>query len=160
MLHDVLTLTEGMPTRTLAAGEALFVEGDSSSTVVVLVDGEVVVDAGGVVVNRLTAPGSFLGETAALLSGGRTATVTAVRPTIVRELGDPIELFDTHPRLALEVARQLAGRLHRLTAYVSDVQRQFAGRDDHLGVFGELLGRIATQAPIDIEPGSDRSPDY
>lgn len=160
MLDDVLTLTDGMPTRTLAAGETLFVEGDLSSSVVVLVEGEVVVDAGGVVVSRLTAPGSFVGETAALLGRGRTATVTAVTPTTVRELGDARRLFDTHPQLALEVSRQLAARLHRLTAYVSDVQRQFADRDDHLGVFGELLGRIAAQPPIDIEPGSDRSPDY
>ncbi|MGD9704847.1 MAG: cyclic nucleotide-binding domain-containing protein [Acidimicrobiia bacterium] len=160
MLDDVLALTEGLPVRTLAPGEALFVEGDTSSTVVVLVDGELVIEVEGVVVNRHTAPGSFVGETGALLRRLRNATVTAVVPTVVREIGDPHEFFAIHPQLGLEVARQLAGRLDRLTAYIVDVQRQFAGRDDHLGVFGELLSRVATRPAIDIEPGSDRSPDY
>jgi CRP-like cAMP-binding protein len=160
MLDDVLSLTEGMPTRQLAVGEVLFVEGDATADMMVLIEGELVVVAGGVVVNRLAAPGSFVGEIGALLGQGRSASVSAVVPTIVRELGDPEQLFAAHPHLALEVARQLAGRLHRLTAYISDVQNQFADHDDHMGVFGQLLGRIAARPPVDIEPGSDRSPDY
>ena len=160
MLDDVLALTEALPTRTLEAGEMLFIEGDSSSTVVVLVAGELVIESGGVLVGRHAAPGTFVGEIGALLNQGRSATVTAVAATVVREIGDPAEFFAIHPHLGLEVARQLAGRLHRLTAYIADVQRQFAERDDHLGVFAELLSRIGARPPIDIEPGSDRSPDY
>ncbi|MCU1361083.1 MAG: hypothetical protein JWN99_2372 [Ilumatobacteraceae bacterium] len=160
MLEDVLAMTGGMPTRALTVGETLFIEGDSSTTLVVLVGGELVVDAGGVVVNRITAPGSFVGEIGALLGQGRTATVTAAVPTVIREIGNPDQLFANHPELALEVSRQLAGRLHRLTAYIADVQHQFGDHQDHLGVFGELLSRIAARPPIDIEPGSDRSPDY
>ena len=160
MLDDVLALTEALPTRTLAAGELLFVEGESSSTVVVVVEGELVIESGGVVIARHTAPGTFVGEIGALLDQRRSATVTAATTTVVREIGDPPEFFATYPHLGLEVARQLAGRLHRLTAYIADVQLQFAGRDDHLGVFAELLTRIGARPPIDIEPGSDRSPDY
>ncbi len=87
MLDAVLALTADMPTRALAAGEPLFVEGEASSTFVVLVEGEVIVDAGGVVVDRHTAPGTFLGEIGALLGNGRTASVTAASSTVVRELG-------------------------------------------------------------------------
>jgi CRP-like cAMP-binding protein len=160
MLDDVLALTEGLPTRTLATDDLLFAEGEASSTVVVLVDGDLVIDTGGVVVNRLTAPGSFVGEIGALLGQQRSATVIAKAPTVIREIGDPREFFATYPHLGLEMARQLAGRLFRLTAYIADVQHQLGDRDDHMGMFGELLSRIATRAPIDIEPGSDRSPDY
>ena len=84
---------------------------------------------------------------------------TATTDTVIREIGDPQEFFANYPHLGLEVARQLAGRLHRLTAYITDVQLQFAGRDDHLGVFAELPTTSA-RPPIDIQPGSDRSPDY
>jgi CRP-like cAMP-binding protein len=144
----------------LAAGEDLFTEGDEARTVAVLVEGELTIATGGVVVNRHTAPGTILGETGALLGQRRHATVTATAPTVVREIGQPRAFFESHPAVALEVARQLAGRLDRLTAYVADVQRQFGHEDDHLGVFGELLQRIAQRPPVDIEPGSDRSPDY
>jgi CRP/FNR family transcriptional regulator, cyclic AMP receptor protein len=159
VLDDVLAMTEAFPTRALAAGEDLFVEGDPAATLVVLEDGELVVNADGVMVNRHTAPGSFIGEIGSLLGMARTATVTATTPTVVRELGNPDELFAAHPQLALELARQLAVRMHRLTTYITDVRHQFADRDDHLGVFGELLSRIAARPPVDIEPGSDRSPD-
>jgi CRP-like cAMP-binding protein len=160
VLDDVLAMTDGFPTRSLAAGEDLFVEGEPAATIVVLVEGELVVQANGLMVNRHVAPGSFVGEIGSLLGMGRTATVTAAMPTAVRDLGAPDELFAAYPQLALELARQLAGRLHRLTTYITDVRHQFADRDDHLGVFGELLSRIAARPPVDIEPGSDRSPDY
>lgn len=160
MLDDVLALTEALPARRLAAGEVLFVAGESSSTVVVLVEGELVIESGGVVIARHAAPGTFIGEIGALLDQRRSATVTAATATVIREIGDPQEFFAAYPHLGLEVARQLAGRLHRLTAYITDVQHQFAERDDHLGVFAELLTRIGARPPIDIEPGSDRSPDY
>ena len=160
MLDDVLALTGDLPTRTLVAGETLFVEGAPSSIVVVLVDGELLVEAGGDAIHRHTTPGMFVGETGALLEQPRNATVTATCPTVVREIGHPLEFFLNHPLLGLEVARQLAGRLDRLNAYIVDVQRQVGGQDGHLGMFGELLNRISARPPVAIEPGSDRSPDY
>ena len=160
MLQDVLTLTADLPTRTLVAGETLFVEGSESSIVVILVDGELLVEAGGEGLHRYTTPGAFIGETGALLEQPRNATVTAARTTVVREIGHPFEFFLEHPRLGLEVARQLAGRLDRLNAYIVDVQRQVGDQDGHMGMFGELLNRIASRPPVHIEPGSDRSPDY
>ena len=160
MLDDALALTVGLPELALAPGEVLFTEGEAATNIAVLVDGELVIEAGDMVVNRHTTPGTFIGEIGALLGQVRSASVTAVAPTVVRNIGNPDEFFAAHPELGVEVARQLAARLTRLTAYIVDVQHQFAERDDHLGVFGELLGRIAGRPPIDIEPGSDRSPDY
>ena len=160
MTADLLALTVDLPERSLTAGEVVYREGDAVTTVLVLVEGQLEVDRGGVLVNRHGLPGSVVGEIGALLHQPRAATVTAKVPSVIREIGDPDEFFGAHPQVALEVARQLAGRLYRLTAYVADVQRQFGHSDDHLGVFGELLHRIAERPPVDIEPGSDRSPDY
>ena len=137
----------------------VFREGDESTSLVVLVAGELSVVANGIAVNRLSAPGSIVGEVGALLGQRRGATVTAAVRTIIREIDDPRRLFAAHPELGFEMARQLAGRLHRLTAYVTDVERQFADHQDHRSMLGEVLVRIASQPPVDIEPGSDRSPD-
>ena len=57
-------------------------------------------------------------------------------------------------------AEQLAGRLHRLVAYLADVRAQYADRDDHLGMLDAVLARLSSRPPVDIDPGSDRSPDY
>ena len=79
---------------------------------------------------------------------------------MVRDIGNPDEFFAAHRSSGSRSPASSPPDSYRLTAYIVDVQRQFADRDDHLGVFGELLGRIAARPPIDIEPGSDRSPDY
>jgi CRP-like cAMP-binding protein len=160
VVDDLLTLTEGLPERSLAAGEAVFVEGEPSVSVAVLVEGELVIEANGVMVNRHTRPGTIVGETGTLLKRERNATVTAVVPTVVREIGEPEQFFESHPQLALELARQLAGRLDRITTYVSEVEALYGDRTDHLGMFGQLLGRIATAPTVEVEGGSERSPDY
>lgn len=157
---DVLVLTAGLPERTLAAGEALFAADDPGTAVVVLVDGRLRVSSGATALPGVEVPGSFVGEIAALLGTGRTAQVVADGPVTVRVIGEPAAFFADHPELALELARQLAGRLHRLTAYLADVQAQYAGSDGHLGLVASVLGRLATRAPVDVEPGSERAPDH
>ena len=145
---DLLALTVDLPARSLAAGEIVYREGDAVTTVLVLVEGQLEVDRGGVLVNRHTTHRAPSSARSARCSGQpRSASVTAVAPTVVRNIGNPDEFFAAHPELGVEVARQLAARLSRLTAYIVDVQHQFADREDHLGVFGELLGRIAGRPP-------------
>lgn len=155
---DVLALTEGMPQRTVPEGGRVL--GDRHGEVVVLVDGRLRVDLGGRELARIEAPGSFVGEIGALLGTARSAEVLALEPSTVRTIGDPETFFTEHPEVALELARQLAGRLHRLLAYLGDVRAQYADRDDHLGMLDSVLGRLSSRPPLDIEPGSDRSPDY
>ena len=157
----VLALTDGLPARHLAAGEVLFGQGDGDErTVAVLVEGSLRVELDGVALAEITVPGAFVGEIGALLGTARSATVVAVEPSEVRVIGDPESFFRDDPRLGLEVARQLAGRLQRLLAYLGDVRAQYAGADGHLGVLDTVLGKIASRPPVDIEPGSDRDADY
>lgn len=157
---DVIGLTAGMPERSVAEGESVFDDGTGLAPVLVLVRGSLRVASGGTELARLDVPGSFVGEIGALLGTPRTADVVALEPSVVRTIGDPEAFFGAHPALALELARQLAGRLHRLVAYLGDVRAQYADRDDHLGMLDAVLARLSSRPPIDIEPGSDRAPDY
>jgi CRP-like cAMP-binding protein len=150
-----------MPVRQVQAGEVLYGQGEGSPVeVAVLVDGALRIELDGVTIADLTAPGSFVGEIGALLGTARTASVVALDDSTVRVIGNPDAFFATHPEVALELARQLAGRLQRLLAYLSDIRAQFADSDGHFSMIDSVLGRLATHRPIDIEPGSDRSPDY
>ena len=62
MTDDLLALTVDLPARSLAAGEIVYREGDAVTTVLVLVEGQLEVDRGGVLVNRHGLPGSVVGE--------------------------------------------------------------------------------------------------
>ena len=159
--QDILASTADMPQRRLAAGEVLFDQGDGGhASVAVLVDGSLRVDLGDTHLSDITVPGAFVGEVGALLGTERSATVTAREPSIVRTIGDPDAFFASHPEIGLELARQLAGRLHRLLAYLGDIREQYADADGHLTLIDSVLGRLASRPPVEIEPGSDRSPDY
>ena len=129
-------------------------------TVAVLVEGVLTAELDGAVIDEHTVPGVFVGEVGALLGAARTATVRATTPTTVRIIGDPETFFASHPELALELARQLAGRLQRLVSYVADVRHQYADAEGHLGLVHDVLESLASRPPVEIEPGSDRSPDY
>jgi CRP-like cAMP-binding protein len=158
---DILALTEDMPTRALAPGEVLYGQGDDHrGGVAIFVDGLLRVELGGQQIDVFASPGGFVGEIGALLGIARTATVVAVEPSTVRLIGDPESFFASHPLLALELARQLAGRLQRLLSYLGDVRAQYADSEGHLAMIDSVLGRLASRPPVDIDPGSDRSPDY
>lgn len=158
---DVLAVTAEVAERRLEPDEVLFGQGDRSGTdVAVLVRGVLAVELDGSLLTEITTPGAFVGEIGALLGSARTATVVAREPSTVRLIGDPESLLATHPDLALELARQLAGRLQRLLAYLADIRTQYADADGHLALVDSVLSRLATRSPVDIEPGSDRSPDY
>ena len=157
----VLDLTDDLPEHRLAPGDALFHQGDAEHTVVaVLVAGRLEASIDGSRLPDMAVPGTFVGEVGALLGIPRTAEVVAAEPTTVRMIGDPEAFFASHPDVALELARQLAGRLHRLTSYLGDLRTQFAGADGHLGMVDAVLGRIASRTPVQIDGGSDRAPDH
>jgi CRP/FNR family transcriptional regulator, cyclic AMP receptor protein len=158
---DVLALTAGLPQRELAAGEVLIGQGDGDErSVAILVAGSLRVELDGAQLAEIAVPGAFIGEIGALLGSARTATVVATVPTTVRIVGDPESFFRDDPRLGLELARQLAGRLQRLLAYLGDVRAQYGDEDGHLGVLDAVLARIASRPPVEIDPGSDRDADY
>jgi CRP-like cAMP-binding protein len=158
---DVLSLTIAEREHVLEPGEVLFGQGVGDTTsIAVLVDGRLRVELDGAVLSEIAVPGAFVGEISALLGTARTASVVAETRSTVRIVGDPSGFFETNPLLALELSRQLAGRLQRLLAYLSDVRSQYSDVDGQLSVVDSVLGRLASRPAVDIDPGSDRAADY
>lgn len=95
-----------------AAGEVIFLEGDSDVGLQVILEGETQVSLAGRPRRKL-GPGAFLGEIALLDGGARSATVTAA--TQVRTLSIPAWTFNatlkSEPALALKMLKELARRI-------------------------------------------------
>ena len=70
-----------------------------------------------------------------------------------RSFGQPDTFFATNPELALELARQLAGRLHRLLAYLADMRAQYADSDGHLTMVDSVLGDLSGSFPDRLNAG-------
>ena len=141
----MLDLTTSLPERHLDTGEVLFDQGESTPhTVAVLVSGSLDIELGGAIVSDISLPGTFVGEMGALLGSSRSATVVAGKPSIVRTIGDPDNFFSSHPELGLELARQLAARLHRLLAYLAQVRQQHADAEGHLLLVDRVLSQFSS----------------
>jgi CRP-like cAMP-binding protein len=92
-------------------GEAIVVEGDEGASFCVIVEGEVEIEQGGEVVNRL-GPGQFFGEVSLLAHAGRNATVRAATPV----------------RLVVLPARSFRSLIGRYPAIFDSVLEAFASR--------------------------------
>jgi CRP-like cAMP-binding protein len=99
----------------LAAGETLFLRGDAGTTMFAVLEGEIVLTVGDLVVERL-GPGAIFGEMALIEHLPRTATATAFVPTKVVEIDQKrfLYLVQNTPFFALDVMRTMAGRLRRM----------------------------------------------
>jgi CRP-like cAMP-binding protein len=117
-------LFAGVPGRVLAAvaeattevradpGDALIVEGAVDAHLYVIVDGRVRVHRGGETLIEL-GPGLTVGELAALVPQPRSASVTALEPTLMLRLDKAVldDLLADWPELAHGVIAVLVGRL-------------------------------------------------
>src|SRR3954468_15421473 len=94
------------------AGETLMTEGQQGHEFFVIVDGEVGVTADGETLAKL-GPGGYVGETALLGPGPRTATVTALRDTsaVLLASREFYAAVDESPVLARKLLTSLAHRL-------------------------------------------------
>ncbi len=101
-----------METRTIQAGITLFSQGDPSSELWLIHEGEVIVERDGVEVNR-AGKGMAVGEWAALSDSPRAATVRALTEVTASVL-DAEEfraLVAAQPEMGLALARALARQL-------------------------------------------------
>lgn len=126
-LHRV-QLFAGIPGRVLAAvadaaveerispGEALIEEGAVEAHLYAIVEGRVRVHRGDRTVADL-GPGDTVGELAVLVPAPRTASVTALEPTLVLRIDQPVldELLVEWPELARGVIVELVSRLRTTT---------------------------------------------
>jgi CRP/FNR family cyclic AMP-dependent transcriptional regulator len=103
--------------RQLRPGTALVLEGDVANRAWLVLDGLLKIESahrdGRAQILALRGAGELIGEVAALDGGGRSATVTAVLPTTVREFSSEglRDLVRSDPEVALALVASLGGRL-------------------------------------------------
>ena len=143
-MASLLTLTYSQPTRTLAAGEVLISEGQSSGDLFVLETGRLNVERGGVSIATVTEPGALIGEMSILMGRPYSATVRAERETQVRVVHDAIRYLERQPAVALHVASVLSHRLDATSALVVELTRGGQATGEQKGLLDRILSTIMT----------------
>ncbi|OGQ94008.1 MAG: hypothetical protein A2521_05915 [Deltaproteobacteria bacterium RIFOXYD12_FULL_57_12] len=107
-------------TREYRAGETLFLEGDDTLDMFVLVRGRLEVYKDNQLIAEVTEPGSLVGEMSYLLGSVRTATVKAVADSQVIPIasGRIADCLRDVPEFAPQIAQSLARRLQETTQVV------------------------------------------
>jgi PAS domain S-box-containing protein len=101
----------------ISPGDSLFLEGDDTRDMYVLVSGRLEVLKDNKVLLEINKSGSLVGEMSYLLDSRRTATVRAINDVrVIRVPGDKVEGFLVEfPSLAPQISRGLAQRLKETT---------------------------------------------
>jgi len=121
MNDDDTTHDDDHAVRALAAGEALVVEGEIGTEVYEVLAGSLSVIRGGQRIDTI-GPGDTVGEVAALSGTARTATVTALEPTVVRRVQlDPDSPHDDARRTDLEILARTRLDRHRALELISEI---------------------------------------
>ena len=157
-LSDLLALTAHLPEHRLDAGAVIMEEGSDGGEIWILVDGALNISKGGIVVNRVSHPGSTLGEISVLLGAPHSATVEAAVPSVLRLAADGRALLSSHPTISHLIAITLAERLSFVTTYLSDLQHQY-GNAAGLTMVKDVLAQLEQRRGPRATPGSAREPD-
>jgi CRP-like cAMP-binding protein len=143
------------------AGATLFLEGDTSSTVVIVMAGRVkvfsITEQGEEIVLAVRGPGALLGELAAIDGGARGASVSALEPVTGIVLAVPVftEFLAAHGQAATVLLRLITSRLRdadrkRVEFGSFDIAARVAGRLVELADrFGEAVdGGVRISVPL------------
>lgn len=107
-------MSETSTRRTYQAGQALFLEGQQSHELYMLLSGGVDIQMHGQIIASVNEAGSVFGEVSFLLESPRTATVIANQPSEFLVIYDVASLVETNPMLVARIARLLAQRLREM----------------------------------------------
>ena len=145
-MNGMLDLIAQHPVRHFEAGDTVLHQGETSGTLLVLIEGSVEVVRDDVCVATASQPGVVFGEMSALLGGPHTATVRARTRSSFALIGNPREFLETSPRAGLLIAELLARRLDALNQYLVNVKHQYEGHD-HIGMVDEVLEALMHRQP-------------
>lgn len=152
----VLELTRNRPRRQLVADEMLLETGVQQSSLYVLESGELAIELGSERINTVSTPGSVIGEISMLLDLPVSADVRAAGPVTVRVVDDAQQLFHDEPEFSHFISVTLARRLYRITGYLDDLRRQYAGSGSTLGLVATVLEDLLRDDAPEFDPGSER----
>jgi len=156
-MASILDYCKNLPSITLNEGEVLLNEGDKSNKFYILIDGECEILRGNFLINKVSEPGSMLGEMSILLNNPHMATVKSTKKTKLYVVDDVTDFLKSNTDITFHLAKTLAQRLNGVTSYLVDIKNQFEGSEDHLGMVDEVLESLLynqDDEPIDL--GSDR----
>jgi CRP/FNR family transcriptional regulator, cyclic AMP receptor protein len=159
MSSNLVDTCANLPRTTVPAGDVVIEQGHRPGGLLILVDGEVVIERDGDPFAMIDGPGSIFGEMSCLLGHPATATVRAVVDSTFLVAPDGEAFLAARPDVSLTVARTLAIRLDNLSGYLTDVKRQFADHVDHLGMLDEVLSTLIHHQASAPRAGSERMPD-
>ena len=119
----LVAVAEAVEELRLSPGELLMEEGAVESHLYAIVEGRVRVHRGDQTLVEL-GPGATVGELAVLVPAPRTASVTALEPTLVLRVDQPVldELLADWPELAHGVIAELVSRLRAAAEHAGDEQ--------------------------------------
>jgi len=121
-------------TRTLRAGELLFVKGDRADGAYVVMRGSIALDAreDGSPVAFVAEPGALIGQSAMFLRGARPATATAREASVVMRVSPTLvrRVLEEYPRAAGILHRALVSDLVSLSTGLERVRQQLLTIDD------------------------------
>ncbi|MCD6384781.1 protein kinase [Candidatus Sumerlaeota bacterium] len=125
----------------LDSGKVLFYEGAQSREAYVLLQGELEVMKAGRRIASINESGAFVGEMATLLDCGRTATVRALRDSILLQIAeDDFQYFlQSAPALAFRLAKNLAKHLHSTTMKLKALQSRITAIRNYFQLISEEL---------------------
>lgn len=146
-MTTLLEFCADQPVVSFAAGEAILGENLKDGKLRVLKKGVVEITKRGTIINRLSSPGSVLGEIGILLDLPFGGTVTAVEPTDVYVIENGDLFLQQHPEMLKLVTRLLARRLRNLTDELVEIREQIEARSTeedlgYLGRFDDVLRRL------------------
>lgn len=122
--HELQALEKAARTRSVAKHVVIINEGDETDSLYLVLEGSVKVfltdEQGREVIVSMDGPGSFFGELALLGHNRRSASVMTLEPSRLAILPGALFLdaMDRYPRLAINMARNLASRLKVTTESV------------------------------------------
>jgi len=155
--------------RTFNKNSIVITEGDTSSSLYLIMDGEVKIfvsdeDGKTNIINRL-GPGEYFGELSLIDEGPRSASVEAVTRCKISILSRKyfVDYIEQHPRVAISLLKGMGQRLRKTTDHaknlalmdvfgrIANVLLQAAEEED-----GRLITPALTQQDIADEVGSSR----
>lgn len=113
--------------RKIEKNQILFLEGDPSDSVLVLISGRLKVlrysEDGDEFILNTVVPGDTIGEVGVFSKGPRSATVQATEPSVVLNLAGSviIELVSERPALAVALLERLSEMVRRITGVAADL---------------------------------------
>ncbi|MCB1064903.1 MAG: cyclic nucleotide-binding domain-containing protein [Verrucomicrobiae bacterium] len=130
-MTTLLEFCAGKPVESFGPDEVIIGENHKDGKLRILKRGVVEIAKRGTIVNRLSSPGSVLGEIAILLDQSFGATVTTLEDTEVYVIEEGDRFLQENPDFMALVAKLIAKRLRNLTDELVEIREQVeAQRED------------------------------